>query len=103
MINLNSLNKAALSTLTAASIASTTMAAQGFLDTFSGPTLNPRWQASLPTMNIAEPEAGSTQSTTYRGAPNYAFQTLGSDSVLRLSNSISDHQRVGWSTTDTFS
>jgi hypothetical protein len=105
MIKLNSLNKVksrTLCTLAAASIASSTMAASGFLDNFSGPTLNPRWQASLPTMNVAEPESGSTQSTTYLGAPNYSFQTLGSDSVLRLSNSMSDHQRVGWSTTDTY-
>jgi hypothetical protein len=102
----NSLQKAqsaAFCAFIAALIPSTTMAATGFFDDFSGPTLNPRWQASLPTMNVAEPEAGSTQSTTYVGAPNYSFQTLGSDSVLRLSNSMSDHQRVGWSTTDTFS
>lgn len=79
------------------------MGASGFFDDFSGPTLDSRWQASLPTMNVAEPESGSTQSTTYIGAPHYSFQTLGSDSVLRLSNTMSDHQRVGWSTTDTYS
>lgn len=77
------------------------MAATGFFDDFSGPTLDPRWQASLPTMNEADPDAGG--SAVYIGAPNYAFQTLGSDSVLRLSNSMAPHQRVGWSTTDTFS
>jgi hypothetical protein len=106
MSKLNSLQKTvsrALCALLAALVPCTTMAATGFFDDFSGPTLNPRWQASLPTMNIAEPESGSTQSTTYHGAPNYAFQTLGSDSVLRLSNSLFPHQRVGWSTTDTFS
>jgi hypothetical protein len=100
---LKSLNEAkfrALCTLVAASIASTTMAASGFLDNFSGPTLNPRWQASLPTMNNADPDAGA--SAAYVGAPNYAFQTLGSDGVLRLNNSIAAHQRVGWSTTDTY-
>jgi len=77
------------------------MAATGFLDDFSGPTLNPRWQASLPTMNEADPDAGL--SAAYIGAPNYSFQTLGSDSVLRLNNSMAPHQRVGWSTTDTYS
>jgi len=111
MNKLNSLQKAksrALCTLIAALVlgaalvSTTTMAAPAFFDDFSGPTLNPHWQASLPTMNVAEPDAGSTQSTTYLGAPNYSFQTLGSDSVLRLSNSMGPHQRVGWSTTDSF-
>src|SRR4051794_8093729 len=90
-----------LCALIAALIPCTTMAATGFFDDFSGPTLNPRWQASLPTMNEAEPDL--SVGATYIGAPNYSFQTLGSDSVLRLSNSMSPHQRVGWSTSDTYS
>jgi hypothetical protein len=89
--------------ITALLSCTTTMAASGFFDDFSGPTLNHSWQASLPTMKVAEPFAGSTQNATYLGAPNYSFQTLGTDSVLRLSNSMGPHQRVGWSTTDTFS
>jgi hypothetical protein len=104
MSKLNSLQKAqsrVLCALIAALIPCTTPAATGFFDDFSGPTLNPRWQASLPTMNEATPSAGG--SAAHIGAPNYAFQTLGSDSVLRLSNSMAAHQRVGWSTTDTYS
>src|ERR1700704_366068 len=104
MSKLNSLQKAEfgeLCALIAALIPCTTRAASGFFDDFSGPTLNPRWQASLPTMNEADPDAGA--SAAYIGAPNYSFQTLGSDSVLRLNNSMAPHQRVGWSTTDTYS
>lgn len=104
MSKLNPLSKAksrTLCTLIAALAPFATMAASGFFDDFSGPVLNPRWQASLPTMNEADPNAGGP--ATYLGAPNYAFQTLGSDSVLRLSNSMGPHQMVGWSTTDTFS
>jgi hypothetical protein len=102
MTKSNSLQKAqALCALLAAIVPCTTMAATGFLDDFSGPTLNPRWQASLPTMNNADPDAGA--SAAYIGAPNYSFQTLGSDSVLRLNNSMAAHQRVGWSTADTYS
>jgi hypothetical protein len=87
--------------LIVALIPSTTIAASGFFDDFSGPTLNPRWQATLPTMYEADPDAGLA--AVYVGAPNYSFQTLGSDSVLRLNNSMAPHQRVGWSTSDTFS
>jgi hypothetical protein len=106
MSKLNPLQKAnsrALCILIAAVAPWTSIAAPAFFDDFSGPVLNHSWQASLPTMNVADPNAGSTQSTTYLGAPNYAFQTLDSASVLRLSNSMGPHQRVGWSTTDTFS
>jgi PEP-CTERM putative exosortase interaction domain len=77
------------------------MAAPAFFDDFSGPVLSHSWQASLPAMRAADPDSGG--SAAYLGAPNYAFQSLGSDSVLRLSNSMGPHQRVGWSTTDTFS
>src|SRR5437764_55558 len=100
MSKLNSVQKAkslAVCTLIATSLANTAMAASGFFDDFSGPVLNPRWQASLPAMRAADPDSGG--SAAYLGAPNYAFQSLGSDSVLRLNKSMGPHQRVGWSTT----
>lgn len=68
-----------------------------FFDDFSGPTLDSNWQALLPTMNVATPDAGSTQSTAFLGGPNYSFQSLGADSVLRVSNMLNIHQRRGWS------
>ena len=69
-----------------------------FFDDFSGPAINPTWQASLPNANIAFLDA----SATYLGAPNYSFQTLGGYSVLHLNNSLSDFQRVGWSSSSSF-
>ena len=70
-----------------------------FLDDFDGPTLNPVWQASLPNANIAF--LGT--SAAYLGVPNYSFKTLGGYSVLRPSNSLSDFQRVGWSSSTIYS
>ena len=75
-----------------------------FFDDFNGPALNSTWQASLPNANIAFPiyVFGGPQSATYQGAPNYSFQTLGGSSVLRLSNSMDNFQRVGWSSSTIF-
>jgi hypothetical protein len=71
-----------------------------FFDDFNGPTLNPIWQASLPNAPISF--FGDWISATYLGAPNYSFQTLGGYSVLRMSNNMSDFQRVGWSSSTIF-
>jgi hypothetical protein len=69
-----------------------------FFDDFDGPTLNPIWQTNLP--NILFPYTDGI--TTYIGAPNYSFQTLGTNSVLRLTNTIGPVQRVGWSSVTNF-
>jgi len=71
-----------------------------FFDDFNGPTLNPIWQASLPNAPI--PFLGSSGNATYLGAPTYSFQTLGGYSVLRMSEKMSDRQRVGWSSSTNF-
>jgi hypothetical protein len=73
-----------------------------FFDDFNGPTLNSAWQASLPNANIAFPIFGSPQSATYLGAPNYSFQTLDGSSVLRMTDNMSNFQRVGWSSSTIF-
>jgi subtilisin-like proprotein convertase family protein len=66
-----------------------------FFDDFSGPALNPAWQAVLPDN---APLAGyAIYPETYIGAPNYAFQTLGANSVLRMTNTLSPQTRCGWS------
>ena len=36
-------------------------------------------------------------SKTYIGAPNYSFGTLGTNTVMRLTNTLSPQQRCGWS------
>lgn len=66
-----------------------------FFDDFNGPALNPEFQASLPTI-------AGTPPVTYLGAPNYSFQTLGGATVLRLTNTLNNLQRLGWSTSDSF-
>jgi hypothetical protein len=66
-----------------------------FFDDFNGPTLNPAFQASLPSL-------GSTIDVTYLGAPNYSYGTLDGASVLRLTNTLDTRQRRGWSTSSSF-
>ena len=75
-----------------------------FFDDFNGPTLNSAWQASLPNANIAFPIGilGGPQSAAYQGAPNYSFQTLGGNSVLRMTDNLGNLQRRGWSSSSTF-
>lgn len=65
-----------------------------FFDSFNGPTLNPMWSGSLPDAPIA---SGDSAPETFVGAPGYQFETLNGDSVLWISNSLSDLQRAGWS------
>jgi hypothetical protein len=70
-----------------------------FFDDFGGPSLDPVWQASLPTARTA----GTFFPATYLGAPNAAFQTLDGNSVLRMNSSMDAHQRRGWSSSTVFS
>jgi len=75
------------------------MASDIFFDDFSGPTLNPLWAGPLPD---APGASGDTTPEAYAGFPNYQLQTVGADSLLRMSNSLSDLQRVGWSLNTNF-
>ncbi len=80
-------------------IAIQTLSAAGqvlFFDDFSGPTLNPAWQASMPNAYLADPYFGTTHLATYIGAPNYSFQSLNGSSVLRMTDTLSPLQRRGW-------
>jgi hypothetical protein len=65
-----------------------------FFDNFNGPALNPLWSGPMPYAPVA---SGDTAPETYIGAPGYRFETLGGDSVLLITNSLSDLQRAGWS------
>jgi subtilisin-like proprotein convertase family protein len=71
-----------------------------FTDNFAGPGLNPIWRPSLPSAGTG---ASPTPVETYAGAPSYSFGTLGTNTVVRLSNTLSSQQRRGWSSTSTFS
>ncbi len=73
-----------------------------FFDDFSGPVLNPVWQATLPDAYSGSFPYGYSQSALYVGAPAYGFQTVDGSSVLRLTNSMSPLQRCGWSTITNF-
>jgi subtilisin-like proprotein convertase family protein len=70
-----------------------------FFDDFNGPGLNPMWQAALPNDSTG---AGVAPVETYAGAPSYTFGTLGTNTVLRLSNTLSPQQRRGWSSATVF-
>ncbi len=70
-----------------------------FFDGFNGPALNPLWAGPLPD---APGASGDPTSKTYLGFPNYTLQTVGTDSLLRMSNSLSDFQRAGWSLSTNF-
>jgi len=69
-----------------------------FSDDFDGPDLNPLWAGELPVA----PGSYGSYNESYVGFPNYQFQSLGTDSVLCMSNSLSDYQRVGWSLNTNF-
>ena len=56
-----------------------------FYDDFSGPTLSSVWQTNLPNNAYSGSfPFGYAQPATYLGAPQYGFETLGTNSVLRM-------------------
>src|ERR1019366_9209714 len=70
-----------------------------FFDDFAGPGLNPMWQ---PGLADAGNGGSATPIETYVGAPIYTFGTVGTNTILRLSNTLSAQQRRGWSSAATF-
>src|ERR1039458_1883338 len=70
-----------------------------FTDDFAGPGLNPMWQPSLPNAGTG---ASPTPVEAYAWAPAYSLGTLGTNTVLRLSNTLSARRRGGWSSAATF-
>jgi hypothetical protein len=73
-----------------------------FFDDFSGPGLGAIWQPSLPNAYCGTFPFGSAMVATYIGAPNFGFETMGSNSILRLTNTMNTLQRRGWSSTTNF-
>ncbi len=69
-----------------------------FFDDFST-GVSPSWQPPLPTTGSA---AGPSPILTYVGPPNASIQTIGTNTVVRLSNTLASQQRVGWMTTNIF-
>lgn len=61
---------------------------------FAGPGLDAVWQPALPNAGTG---GGATPIETYAGAPSYTFTTVGTNAVLRLSNTLNPLQRRGWS------
>ena len=64
-----------------------------FVDNFDGTGLNPMWQPSFPAVQ----SPGGPPIETYTGAPNYTFSIFGTNTVLRLSNTLNPLERRGWS------
>jgi len=76
--------------------------ASSFYDDFNGPTLDPIWQTNLPNNAHSGSFPGYSQTATYLGAPQYGFQLLSSNSVLRLTNLLGSLQRRGWDSVTNF-
>lgn len=76
--------------------------ASSFYDDFNGPSLNPIWQTNLPNNAHSGSFPGYSQTATYLGAPQYGFQLLSSNSVLRLTNLLGSLQRRGWDSATNF-
>lgn len=73
-----------------------------FFDDFNGPVLNPIWQANLPDTHSGSFPYGYSQIAPYIGAPNFGFETLATNSVLRMTNTMGPLQRRGWSSSTNF-
>ena len=63
-----------------------------FFDDFAGP-LNPNWQAYLPTTGSG---GSAPVIENYVGAPGYFWTTIGTNTVIQLTNRLSAQQRCGW-------
>ncbi len=79
-------------------VAFTTGEPTTFFDDFAGPGLDPRWQPSLPNAGAGN----DPLIETYVGAPNYSFTTIGTNTVMRMSNRFGPLQRRGWSSATAF-
>ena len=76
-----------------------------FFDDFNGPGLNPVYQAALPDAawrGNQFPNFAYGNVATYRGGPDYSFETLDGASVLHLRNWIPNTSRRGVSTSTVF-
>ncbi len=75
-----------------------------FSDDFNGPNLSPVWQPNLPDNAHSGSDANGSSSDTeaYLGAPQYSFGTIGTNSVLFMTNSLNTLTRVGWDTSTVY-
>ncbi len=73
-----------------------------FFDDFSGPILNPIWETNLPDAYCGSFAGSSAQIASYIGAPVYSFQSLNSNSVLRMTDKMGPLQRRGWNSSTNF-
>jgi hypothetical protein len=71
-----------------------------YYDNFNGPTLSSVWQPYLPDAPWRFPQ--ETESADYLGASEYSFEMLDGVSVIQLSNTLNNAQRVGWSSSLVF-
>jgi hypothetical protein len=65
-----------------------------FFDDFDGPDLNVAFGSSFPD----GPLGSGGGNLTYLGEPNYSFESLNGDSVLRMSSTLDRAKRRGWAT-----
>jgi len=87
---------------TAATLTVYSAPASLFFDDFSGPDLNPMWQTNLPAAFCGSLLNGYPTPALYVGAPNFGFQTLDGSSAIRLTNTLAQLKRCGWSSASNF-
>jgi hypothetical protein len=74
-----------------------------FFDDFQGPAINSLWQTNLPNLACSGSfPFGSFQTAVYLGAPHHRFEKQGTNTVLRLSATLNNLQRLGWNTAASF-
>jgi hypothetical protein len=83
--------------LTTSTLAQTNL----FFDDFNGPAMKSDWVATgLPTFF---PPVSYPPEVTYLGAPATQFEAVDGASVLHMSDTLNNLQRVGWTVATTFS
>jgi hypothetical protein len=74
-----------------------------FFDDFRGAAMNSLWQTNLPDQAYSGSfPFGSFQTAAYLGAPHQRFEKRGTNTVLRLTATLNNLQRLGWNTTASF-
>ena len=75
-----------------------------FADNFNCCELNPLWVASLPNAywRYQAKFLSPPGIAEFIGEPNYSFETADGASVIRLTNTLNNAQRVGLSTYESF-
>jgi hypothetical protein len=74
-----------------------------FFDDFQGQAIKALWQVDLPDNAYSGSfPFGSFQTAAYLGAPHPRFEKRGTNTILRLTATLNNLQRLGWSSAASF-